>query len=145
MSSTPPLPRLRATVDPTFSSTYFVFNSSSNFSTSYLDETAVEGTYFLDSLCIGDACILSQVMALATEASSSIWRGVLGLGLITQESGALTGFNSYPTILDTLVRQGVIGSRTYSIWLDDYRKDMLHAGEHDRTDIEQNQARAHYF
>ena len=125
MSSTPPLPRLRATVDPTLSSTYFVFNSSSNFSTVYADQSTVEGTYFVDALCIGGACIYSQLMTLATETSANVWRGVLGLGLITQESGVTSGrFSAYPTILDTLVRSGVIGSRTYSIWLDDYRKDI---------------------
>ena len=135
-------PRLRTTVDPTLSSTYLLFNSSSNFSTVYVDETTVEGTYFLDTLCIGDACIFSQVMALATEASDRVWRGILGLGLITQESATFSG-NSYPTILDTLVRQGVIGARAYSVWLDDYRKNISRTGGHNRTDTVQNQVRVH--
>ena len=109
-------------VDPTLSSTYQPFNLSGPFDTSYNDGNYASGIYFKDTLGIGDAQVFNQVMALVNDTSS--YRGILGLGLQSQEAGSGPGnmSTSYPTILASMQNQGLINVQAYSVWFDDFRE-----------------------
>lgn len=58
-------------------------------------------------------------MAIATEAYGVITRGILGLGMQSQQEITMSGFAGYPTILDNMLSQGLIDVRAYSVFLDD--------------------------
>jgi hypothetical protein len=57
-------------------------------------------------------------MGLALGGSDSDTFGIMGLGFDTLEATS----SKYPSIMDDMVSQGLIGSLSYSLWLDDLRK-----------------------
>lgn len=60
-------------------------------------------------------------MALATKAQS-IPTGIMGIGFDTDESIVSNGGQSYPSIIDTMVSENIISSKSYSLYLDDLSK-----------------------
>ncbi|KAL2134853.1 hypothetical protein VTI74DRAFT_10659 [Chaetomium olivicolor] len=64
--------------------------------------------YVYETVTIGSATIKNQIIGIATE-SHSIPLGILGM------SPPLQGKNEYPYILDTMVSQGLIKSRAFTL------------------------------
>ncbi|KAJ4305954.1 hypothetical protein N0V88_000744 [Collariella sp. IMI 366227] len=64
--------------------------------------------YVYETVSIGSATISNQIIGVASE-SHSIPLGILGM------SPPLTGENEYPYILDTMVDQGLIKSRAFTL------------------------------
>ena len=107
------------------SSTFQEDQDFGQFSISYVDGTAIDGIYFNDTLNIDNTKITDATMALALVASSD--QGIMGVGFRENESSTspsrpdqgLGPAFTYPTVLDNLVSQNLIKSRTYALWLDD--------------------------
>ena len=59
-------------------------------------------------------------MAVATQAAY-VSTGIMGIGFDTDESIAASSgeTNVYYNLIDELVQQNLIGSRSYSLWLND--------------------------
>ncbi|KAE9362643.1 acid protease [Stipitochalara longipes BDJ] len=106
------------------SSTYKVVDQN-GFDIEYEDQSGATGDYITDTVSIGGATIKALEMGLATKSSSSI--GVLGIGYDVNEASN-SGESSrgrpqagfiYPSIIDTMVSQGLIASKAYSLYLND--------------------------
>jgi len=78
----------------------------------------VEGYYFCDNLAVGGATIKNLTMAVASVVQDEA-SGVLGIGFDTNELAAFDGQHIYSNLIDEMVGQHLISSRTYSLWLDD--------------------------
>jgi hypothetical protein len=93
------------------SSTYATYASSlqSSFSARYIDGTYAYGAEITESLSLGGAGITNLTMGLVR--STNMWMGVLGLGYRSTEDE--------PNVPELMVKQGLINSTGYSIWLDD--------------------------
>jgi hypothetical protein len=113
------------TVDPSKSSSYKVADQN-GFYIQYQDGTAAEGDYITDSLAIGGATLKSLEMGLAY--NSTLFQGLLGIGYDVNEASDSSGSSSsgtgqtpfiYPSIIDTMVSQGLISAKAYSLYLDD--------------------------
>ena len=85
----------------------------------------IVGNYVADDFAIGDLVVQNLTMAVATMARY-VNTGVMGIGLDTNES-LPPGKKAYPNIVDEMVTQGLINTRTYSLWLDDLSKTSQHA------------------
>jgi len=109
--------RLFLLVDPTQSST-FAEVVPGGFSISYDDGSNKHGDYVSDNLAIRGVTIQALEMGLAVGGSDSDTYGIMGLGFDTLEATS----SKYPSIMDDMVSQGLIGSLSYSLWLDDLRK-----------------------
>lgn len=57
-------------------------------------------------------------MAVATKAKE-VNSGIMGIGLSTNEAATSQGLGQYPNLPDTLLAQGKIASKAYSLYLDD--------------------------
>lgn len=57
-------------------------------------------------------------MAVATRVQK-VYTGIIGIGLGTNEAAVSQGLGQYPTLVDNLVTQGKIASRSYCLYLDD--------------------------
>jgi hypothetical protein len=77
----------------------------------------VVGDFFSDDLNIGGINVEKLTMSVATN-TTDVTSGVLGIGLSTREYSAMLGQTPYKNILDEMVDQGFINSRSYSLWLD---------------------------
>jgi hypothetical protein len=80
----------------------------------------VEGEYFSDSFSLGPATVQDLAVGVATFAINEPY-GLLGVGLRAGEAVP----NLHPTILDQMYKQGLIGSISYSLYLDDLSKFNL--------------------
>jgi len=112
------------TVDPTESSTFHEI-SSGTFTITYSDKSQVSGDYFADNLELGGATVSSLTMGLAKVVTSSTTlglHGLMGIGYISNEAIAQNPSDEYPNIVYDLVSQNIIGSYSYSLWLDDLGK-----------------------
>jgi len=78
----------------------------------------VKGDYFSDVFTVGDLTVKNLTMAVANNASA-VETGIMGIGFASDESIVGNGGPSYPSVIDDMVTQGVIGSHSYSLWLDD--------------------------
>lgn len=107
-------------VDPTKSSTYKVVDEG-GFAITYADETGAAGDYITDTLTIGGATIKALEMGLAS--NSTIPMGILGIGYDINEASnseeSEANSFTYPSIIDTMVSQGLISTKAYSLYLDD--------------------------
>lgn len=92
-------------------------NEETPFSTSYFDGTAFSGNYIADTVSVGDATATGVILALATSVSSknSALRGIMGIGLDGLEASP-TKYNGF---IDDLYNEGLISSRSCTIFLDD--------------------------
>jgi hypothetical protein len=67
-------------------------------------------------LTIG-AKVTGQQFGVGVDATST--EGVMGVGYPSNEAIVQFGTTTYPNLVDTLVSEGLIASRTYSLYLDD--------------------------
>ncbi|GAO51747.1 acid protease [Saitoella complicata NRRL Y-17804] len=104
--------------DNSSSSTYVYRDSG--FNVAYVGGESVEGDYATETVSIGNATVSNQTFGLATGTVSSTY-GVLGMGFAAQESVVINEGNgsAYPTLLDNLVSQGVLSSRSFSVYHDE--------------------------
>ncbi|KAK3336636.1 aspartic peptidase domain-containing protein [Cercophora scortea] len=90
---------------------------TSGFQIQYLDGSVASGDYISDNFSIGDVTIKSLQMGYATETVRGT--GILGIGFSANEATTKT----YPNLIDELFNQGLIGSKAYSLYLNDRRSD----------------------
>lgn len=88
-------------------------NLSLVFDIEYVDGSAIDGYYFTDTVEIGGATIDTVQMGLADE--SDVTYGIAGIGFPSNEAAA----TPYPNLIDRFYEEGLIGSRAYSLYLDD--------------------------
>lgn len=100
--------------DAAQSSTYNDLPSLGNFSAAYLNGNEVNGTYFGDNILLGGLTVNNLTMILADQASQNYY-GYLGIGMIDQE----VEDKNYYNLPAVLVEQGLIGSYSYSLYLDE--------------------------
>jgi len=116
-----------STFDSSKSSTFKVV-AQGEFDITYADNSGAAGDYITDTFSIGGATIKALEMGLAYNTSSST--GVLGIGYdLNEASDSVTSPDPtssdtsspfiYPSIIDTMVSQGLINSKAYSLYLDD--------------------------
>jgi Eukaryotic aspartyl protease len=93
------------------------------FQIQYVDGSEIQGDYIADVLSMGDRVTLQNMtMGLASTASTAL--GIMGIGYPAGESVvALDPTAVYPNIIDQMVKQGVINSRAYSLYLNDLTAD----------------------
>jgi len=88
------------------------------FNISYVSPgSGVRGDYFLDNFVIGPVTVRNTTMAVASY-SANVPMGILGIDYNTRESWAQR-HAPYPSVIDNMYTQGLIGTRAYSLWLDD--------------------------
>ncbi|KAH8193628.1 hypothetical protein TruAng_012207 [Truncatella angustata] len=102
-----------ATYEPSDSSTYHKVSSNS-FDIQYVDGTGAEGDYIKEDFYVGAATITQLQMGLAV--NSTIPAGIMGIGFATNEASR----TPYPNIMEVFVSEGLIGSKAYSLYLNDY-------------------------
>ncbi|KAK2006424.1 eukaryotic aspartyl protease [Colletotrichum eremochloae] len=100
------------TFNSSLSSTFKVV-SPNGFDVTYLDGKHIRGDYVQDVVSIDGKTIKNQQLGLAFQTTKAA--GLLGLGF----TEGTTSQREYHTILDTMVMQGQIGRKAYSIWLND--------------------------
>jgi len=109
-----------STYDPSKSSTYKDVLQGA-FYIQYGDGTAAEGDYITDNLAIGGATVKSLEMGLAYNVT--LFTGLLGIGYDTNEASDSANDEQnpfvYPSIIDSMVSQGLISTKAYSLYLDD--------------------------
>ncbi|KAI1170426.1 aspartic peptidase domain-containing protein [Nemania sp. FL0916] len=101
-----------STYEPADSASYQLVDADA-FSIQYLDSSGAEGDYIKDTLHVAGASIAALQVGLAE--NSSINSGLLGIGFNANVAAA----KPYPNIIDLLVDQHLIGSKAYSLYLDD--------------------------
>lgn len=108
-------------VNPGKSSSFNVTHAN-EFNIIYGDKSSVSGDYFTDDLNLGGASVTAQTMGIAyNTALLSPISGILGIGydqLEASSTRAETPF-VYPSLIDTLVTQGLISTKAYSLYLND--------------------------
>lgn len=109
--------RLTSAVDSSKSSTFK--NISTGFSVKYGDTSGATGDFITDNFGIGGVTIQNLIMGLATQTTTG--SGLMGIGYDTLEAGFQNGDLSkpYKSIIDTMVDQGLINTKSYSLYLDD--------------------------
>lgn len=84
-----------------------------------MDGSVTVGDYITDTFQIGGISVENLNMAVATQANGST-TGIMGIGLDIDESRVLDNDEApYPNLPDELYTQGIIGTKAYSIFLDD--------------------------
>lgn len=91
------------------------------FQITYGDSSQVYGDYMLDDFRFSSITIKDLEFAVARETSEGVM-GVMGIGFDAGESIAYATGKSYKNIMDSMVDQGLINSRSYSLWLNDLGK-----------------------
>ncbi|KAB8237867.1 hypothetical protein ETB97_012911 [Aspergillus alliaceus] len=106
--------------DPRSSSSYAYV--SSDFNISYADGSGAAGDYVTDTIHIGGAAIKNLQFGVGYSSSSA--EGVLGIGYATNEVqvGRL-GKSAYANLPQAMVKNGLIRSNAYSLWLNDLGAD----------------------
>lgn len=102
-----------ATYDKSASSTYKLV-STNGFDISYLDGSTSSGDYFTDNFNIGGATIKALQMGDATEVVRGT--GIMGVSY----SASVSTTEVYPNLIDEFVSQGLIATKAYSLYLNDY-------------------------
>jgi hypothetical protein len=110
------------TYDASASSTFQELDNMGAFQIQYVDGTEIEGVYLSDDMSIGDTKITNLTMAAATKLNA-IGIGIMGIGFASDESIASEGSRTYPSIIDVMQSEGIIKSKSYSLWLDDVESD----------------------
>lgn len=101
--------------DPSKSSTAKALNTGNVFV--YADDTTIELNYYTDTIEIGGITITNQQFGVANQTNATS-QGIMGIGPNPND-----GYNSslpYSLILETMVTQGQIASRAFSLDLRDY-------------------------
>lgn len=84
------------------------YSLSYDFSDRYFDGSYAYGTFFNDTIALGNVSLDDFTLGLVNDTDRYI--GILGLGY---------NDTKYPTFTDRLLSEGQINSKTYSIWVDD--------------------------
>lgn len=87
---------------------------------SYADGSEARGDYITDNFRVGSIAIKDLNFAVATQATANM--GIMGVGFDTNEATTRSGNQPYRSIIDSMVDQGLINSRAYSLWLNDLGK-----------------------
>ncbi|PMD39254.1 acid protease [Hyaloscypha variabilis F] len=102
------------------STTYQLVDAGA-FNITYQDQTGSAGDYIKDTLSMGGVTIKALEMGLAYESSSST--GVMGIGYSLNEASDDSETEAvpftYPSIIETMVSEGLINTKAYSLYLDD--------------------------
>ncbi|KAE9372441.1 acid protease [Stipitochalara longipes BDJ] len=102
-------------------STTYNLTDEGAFTITYADQTGSSGDYIKDTLSIGGVTIKALEMGLAYNSSSST--GVMGIGYSLNEASDDPRTEpdpfTYPSIIETMVSQGLINTKAYSLYLDD--------------------------
>ncbi|TDZ38668.1 putative aspartic-type endopeptidase opsB [Colletotrichum spinosum] len=98
--------------DKSKSSTFRLINTD-GFDITYLDQRRIRGDYISDALTINGKAVEKQQMGLAKRTVKGI--GFMGLGLSHNVATA----RKYPTMIDNMVEQKLIGRKAFSLWLND--------------------------
>lgn len=106
------------TYDAQASSSFKELDNMGDFQIQYVDGTEISGVYISDTLNIGSTKLTNMTMAAATRLNA-LGVGIMGVGFSSDESIAAGGGKTYPNVIDVLQSEGKIGSRMYSLWLDD--------------------------
>ncbi|GAM87593.1 hypothetical protein ANO11243_056200 [Dothideomycetidae sp. 11243] len=103
--------------DSSESSTFYLIGED-RFAIQYVTAgSSVTGNYIADDLTIGSATIKNLTMGLATNASY-VDTGIIGVGFDIDESSEGLYGTTYPSFINQMVSQGIIGSPLYSVYLD---------------------------
>ncbi|KAL0937359.1 aspartic endopeptidase [Colletotrichum truncatum] len=100
------------TFDTDKSSTYKLVTRN-GFDITYLDSRNIQGDYISDTVVINGKKVSNQQLGLAIRTVKGT--GLMGLGFTKNVATR----RSYPTILDNMVSQKVIGRKAFSLWLND--------------------------
>ncbi|KAK3345952.1 aspartic-type endopeptidase [Lasiosphaeria hispida] len=100
------------TFDRSASSSYSVVDSG-GFEIEYLDGSGASGDYFTDNINVGTLNVKGVQMGLARKSTSS-W-GMLGIGYGSNVASS----TPYLSIIDQMLKQGLIGIKAYSLYLND--------------------------
>lgn len=117
-------------VDISQSSSGSITNTGGFEITYQTEGSKVSGDYIQDRLSIGNAIIQNLTMGLATQVEY-VATGIMGIGFDADESVATSGGRPYMNVIDEMQEQGLIASRSYSLFLDDmskrmHPKDLIH-------------------
>lgn len=109
---------LGGTFNPSKSSTYKV-SIPGGFNITYDDGSGSTGDYITDNINIAGQTITNQTMGLANQTTTNT--GLVGVGFDNNEAICKTDAcpNKYPSLIDQMASQGKIGTRAYSLWLND--------------------------
>lgn len=88
------------------------------FDIQYVDNTQISGQYISDVLTVGGSKLTNMTMAVANELNAA-GIGIMGVGFRADESSAQTQGFTYPNVVEVMQSEGLIKSKTYSLWLDD--------------------------
>ncbi|KAF8859938.1 acid protease, partial [Acephala macrosclerotiorum] len=112
-----------STFDSSKSSSFKVADANA-FDISYADGSGATGDYITDNLSIGGATIKALEMGFAYNAT--LQTGLLGIGYDLNEASDSSGGSTesspfvYPSIIDQMMSQGLINTKAYSLYLNDY-------------------------
>lgn len=91
---------------------------SSQFNITYADGSGAVGDYATDTLAIGGVTLQNLQFGIGYQSGSQ--EGILGIGYTTNEVQVNTyRGQTYPNVPELMVKNGVIQSNAYSLWLDD--------------------------
>jgi Eukaryotic aspartyl protease len=89
--------------------------------------SGVRGDYVADTFSIGKQAVKNLTMGVASLAVS-VNTGIMGIGFDTNEAlyssqiaQGNTDITPYPNLLDVMKSQGLVGTRSYSLYLDDLK------------------------
>ena len=95
-------------------SSTFKVTEAGGFDITFVDQTGASGDYFTDVLSFGNSETLkAQTMGIAY--NSTLSPGLLGIGYDTNEAAEF----EYSSLIDSLVSQGLINTKAYSMYLND--------------------------
>ena len=86
-----------------------------------MDGSGVYGNYFTDNIQVANVPVTALQMGLGT-SGSGLSKGLMGLSFDDVEAVYWQANLGYPTIIDTMFTQGLIGAHGYSLYLDDLCK-----------------------
>jgi hypothetical protein len=80
--------------------------------------SGVEGDYITDVFTIGKQTVKTLTMGVATQAEY-VDTGIMGIGFDSNEALVSQQGQAYPNLIDLMKTQGLIGTRGYSLYMDD--------------------------
>jgi hypothetical protein len=111
--------------DETVSKTATVINKDGFHLQYFTQGSNITGDYITDSFTIGKQTMNNLTMGLARKGSSAS-TGTMGISFDIREaivSQGEAGAKTYPSLLDVMKQQGLISTRSFSLYLDDLAAD----------------------
>ncbi|EMC90841.1 hypothetical protein BAUCODRAFT_99500 [Baudoinia panamericana UAMH 10762] len=106
------------TFDRNSSNTLKIVEPAPAFNTSFGDGSTAVGPFATDEVCVGSVCVSNVQFGIAEEVNSTSGFAVGLLGLGYSENEATNTI--YPNLPEVLKNAGVISSRLYSVFLNDF-------------------------